>query len=116
MNEMNRFSNRIETNPNPNPKWVKEEDGVEGTTYVLSRHRDRRPRRKKEPRTNRTPSRQLTGNPPRPGMSMGPKVHHRSTARRRRARLRPHACSGEGHDGGATALLRRFAPAAVEFL
>jgi hypothetical protein len=32
--------------------------------------------------------------------AQGFKGHHRSTARRRRARLRPHACTGEGcHDG-----------------
>ena len=31
----------------------------------------------------------------------GPKGHHRGAARRRRARLRPHACTGEGRHGGA---------------
>jgi hypothetical protein len=34
-------------------------------------------------------------------MSTGLQGHHRGTAQRRRVRLRPHACTGEGCHGGA---------------
>ena len=39
-------------------------------------------------------------------VSTGPKGHHRGAARRRRARLRPHACTDEWRQGGAAISVR----------
>ena len=44
--------------------------------------------------------------------SCGSKGHHRGAARRRRGRLRPHACTGEERHGGAAILHR--SPCAAE--
>jgi hypothetical protein len=37
-------------------------------------------------------------------LELGPKGHRRSATRRRRARVRPHACAGEGYHDGTTIL------------
>jgi len=50
----------------------------------------------------KVPSRHLAGAPLRRAYELGvPKGHHHGTARQRRVRLRPHACTGEGRHGGA---------------